>query len=397
MEIDKNRELKQTKTVICFIDWYSPGYKAGGITTAFVNFVAQMKEYYFFYIITRNNDYTEDTPYKDVESNTWVKVNENEHVCYVSSDFVTSQHIKRIVKEVQFDFIYINGIYSYWFSLFPAFIFRKHTGIVINPHGMLSQHAIAVKSFKKDIFIKLANLIKLYKNVTFHVADDAEANAVANQIKYYKEIKIAFQFPRKVSEVIKNTNREKEPLSLNLLCIARIAPEKNIHYILEILEKCTNKVQLDLYGPVYNEEYWKQCKAIINRLPGNIVVDYKGSIESNKVIEAIPGYHFMFMPSTGENFGHVILEALQTGTPVIISDRTPWRNLQEVRSMKDEERSDERVPGNKDLKQNKTYEGNSGVGWDIPLENPERFVEVIEYCAAMGQEEYDAMSRRAFE
>lgn len=360
--------MKQTKNIICFIDWYTPGYKAGGITTAFVNFVAAMKQYYSFYVITRNNDYTEDVPYKDIESNTWVKINENEHVCYVSKDFINSQNIKKIMKEVPFDFIYINGIYSYWFSLFPAIFSRKHAGIIINPHGMLSQHAIAVKSFKKDIFIKLANLTGLYKNVTFHVADESEANAVAAQIKTYKAIKIAFQFPRKVNEIVKNISREKLPLILNLLCIARIAPEKNIHYILEIFEKCTYKVRLDLYGPVYNEEYWQQCKAIINRLPGNIIVNYRGSIESTKVIETIPGYHFMFMPSTGENFGHVILEALQTGTPVIISDRTPWRNLEE-----------------------------KGVGWDIPLDKPEKFVEVIEYCAAMGQEEYNAMSARAFE
>ena len=37
------------------------------------------------------------------------------------------------------------------------------------------------------------------------------------------------------------------------------------------------------------------------------------------------------------------------------------------------------------------------VGWDLPLDKPQEFIKVIEYCAAMGQEEYDRMSRNAFE
>ena len=31
-----------------------------------------------------------------------------------------------------------------------------------------------------------------------------------------------------------------------------------------------------------------------------------------------------FFPTKNENFGHVIIEALQAGLPVVTSDRTPW-------------------------------------------------------------------------
>ena len=37
-----------------------------------------------------------------------------------------------------------------------------------------------------------------------------------------------------------------------------------------------------------------------------------------------------FLPTRGENFGHVIAEALSVGTPVLISDQTPWRKLAAV-------------------------------------------------------------------
>jgi glycosyltransferase involved in cell wall biosynthesis len=36
-------------------------------------------------------------------------------------------------------------------------------------------------------------------------------------------------------------------------------------------------------------------------------------------------YDLFAFPTLGENFGHVIFESLRVGTPVLLSDRTPWR------------------------------------------------------------------------
>src|SRR5690606_30696259 len=79
-------------------------------------------------------------------------------------------------------------------------------------------------------------------------------------------------------------------------------------------------------------------------------------------------YHVLFMPTKGENFGHIILESLTTGCPVLISDRTPWKNLQE-----------------------------KGIGYDIPLDDISGFHKAIEELALLDQEQYDRLSRNAFE
>ncbi|MBN8497849.1 MAG: hypothetical protein J0M32_13465 [Candidatus Accumulibacter sp.] len=68
----------------------------------------------------------------------------------------------------------------------------------------------------------------------------------------------------------------------------------------------------------------------------------------------LPGYDRFFLPPFSENFGHAINEALSVGVPVLISDKTPWRNLQE-----------------------------KGMGWDLPLDNRRAFIEVIEVIEAM--------------
>ena len=73
------------------------------------------------------------------------------------------------------------------------------------------------------------------------------------------------------------------------------------------------------------------------------------------------------MPSEGENFGHSILEALTVGLPVIISDNTPWKNLEEKK-----------------------------IGWDISLNDTQNLQNVLEVAINMDQVSYDKWSLNAF-
>jgi glycosyltransferase involved in cell wall biosynthesis len=41
----------------------------------------------------------------------------------------------------------------------------------------------------------------------------------------------------------------------------------------------------------------------------------------------------MFMPTRGENFGHIILESLQHGTPTLVSDQTPFTGCDGVEAV----------------------------------------------------------------
>jgi glycosyltransferase involved in cell wall biosynthesis len=373
------------KKILIFIDWFAPGYKAGGPISSNVNLITHLKDDFELSVITRNTDYTETTPYADIPSDKWVNGYENVKIYYFSTEKLKSRTIQKLIKENNFDIAYINGIYSWYFSILPLwFVKRKGKQIIVSSRGMLSGHALDVKSFKKNLFLFLMKTIGLYKNVIFHATNQKEALEIQTVIGKNGIVKIAPNLPKKLIQVAGNTH-VKTIDSINLVSIARIASEKNTLYGLKVLTniKSNIKIQYDLYGPVYDHNYWEQCQKLISELPENIQVNYQGSIEPINTFKVLQKADFLFQPTNGENFGHTILEALQNGCPIIISDRTPWKNLNEVKSTKNEDKSD-KTDG-------------TGVGWDIPLEHPERFVEVIEYCARMGQEEYDAMSWRAFE
>ena len=126
---------------------------------------------------------------------------------------------------------------------------------------------------------------------------------------------------------------------VTFIFLSRISPKKNLYGILKMLGYLSGNIHFTIVGPVRDEDYWRKCLDAIEQLPENVFVHVSGSVPHEKVHTLLSQHHFFILPTLGENFGHAILEAMAAGTPVIISDQTPWRNLK-----------------------------NQSAGWDIALE-----------------------------
>ena len=355
--------MTKRKTVLAFIDWYRPGYKAGGTITAFGNFVDYLEDDINFKIVTRNNDYSDHEDYKNNSPNTWTPFGKGE-CYYLSQSELSIKAIKHIISTTDYDFLYVNGIFSFYFSILPI-VLSKGKQAVINPHGMLSSQAFSVKPLKKHLFLAVFNTLKMYKHSTFHVANSEEAVMVKEKVATFKAVKIANQFPRKLSNVsIKDSHLSKP---IRLVNVARISIEKGTLKMIESLKNVQQELVLDIFGPIYNSDYWGKCQVAINHLPEHITVNYSGFIESRFVLDTLKEYDFFILFSEGENFGHSILEALSVGCPVIISNKTPWRDLE-----------------------------SKGIGWDVDLKNSNAVAEVFSKILKINQEEYRELANQAF-
>ncbi|WP_439185742.1 glycosyltransferase family 4 protein [Carboxylicivirga taeanensis] len=321
--------------VLAFIDWYLPGYKAGGGQRAFANMVSYLRDTFDFYIITRNTDFLETTPYEGIQSEKWLERAEGEKVYYCPEAKVGSALYKQLIEEVQPHHVYINGVYSWKFSILPLLVLKQARfkgRIVLGTYGMLAPTAINIKKSKKQLFIKVACLAGLYKSVLFHATSDKEVGDIKNAFGQNAKAQLAPHLPVKEIPALKPVNKSSG--ELKLISIARISPEKNTLFALEKLKEMDDAVgQLtyDLYGPVYDELYWAECQKVIQQLPERIKVTYKGVVDGNEVLDLFTRYHGLFMPTRGENFGYVILESFMAGRPVLISDQTPWRELEKDR------------------------------------------------------------------
>lgn len=352
--------------VLIFIDWFTPGYKAGGPTTSNMNIVEHLKDQFDFYIVTSNTDYHEQQSYEDIQSDTWIEKN-GTHIYYFSKKQLSFFKLKQVVKKNDCSTWYINGIYSKYYSIYPLFFAKllKPAKVIVSARGMLSPHALAIKTIFKKTYLCVASMIGLFEKVKFHATNIEEAAFIKKSIGFETSTFPIENLPRKIHIDFFLTGKQKG--EIKLVSFARISPEKNTLFAIRCLKTCRQTVFYDIYGQINSNNYWADCQKEIAMLPCNVTVHYKGTISPEQMSQCYRNYHMLYLPSTGENFGHAILESFMNSCPVIISDRTPWRNLQDKH-----------------------------IGWDLPLGNQEEFAEMIDHCAILSSEEYEEMARKAY-
>lgn len=350
------------RKVLIFIDWFAPGYKAGGPITSNVNIVEHLSGNLDFYVITSSFDYHATAPYKDIKENKWVEWH-GAKVMYINPSCLSLRLLKKVVKETACDVWYINGLYSRYYSIYPLLLAKslKPKKLIVCSRGMLSPHALAVKSINKKFFLAIAKIAHLYKNVIFHATNEEEKGYIQSAISKDCIVDVAENLPRKMN--LQTEGCAKKGGEVRLVSFARISSEKNTLFAVKALRNCHEKVTYHIYGQINSESYWQECKNEIDKLPTNVSVEYRGSVPPNEMQKIYTHYHALYLPSTGENYGHAILESFMNGCPVVISDKTPWLGLEK-----------------------------KNIGWDLPLDES-LYPKVIDNLARMGNDEYRQMRK----
>ncbi len=353
--------MESTKPrILLFTDWYLPGYKAGGPITSCANLVDHLSDHFDFYIITSDRDYLCETPYPEIRADQWVEV-KGAKVYYTSPGAAKMGLWVKLIKEVDPEKVVLNGVFSSEYSIKPLLAARKcQVKTILAPRGMLASSALNIKSRKKKIYLSLVNLLGWYKDIAFLATSKTEAADIKRSVKGVKAISVIANLPSKPKIV---GVRKKEKGQLKIVSIARIAPEKNTLFALQVLSKVSGdfQIQADFYGEIYAEDYFAKCENLVSQLPENIEVNFKGSVPKDALHSVYSEADLFFMPTRGENYGHAIIEALLHGLPVLISDQTPWKNLER-----------------------------DGLGAEYSLESKSAFVGFIENIASMNQADYDS-------
>ena len=103
--------MTDKKKILVFIDWYLPGYKAGGPIQSCSNLIAHLGKEYDFSVVTRDTDYCETIPYANIKSNEW-NIVDGTRVYYFSSDTLNKKNIQHLLNTENYDTVYLNGIFS---------------------------------------------------------------------------------------------------------------------------------------------------------------------------------------------------------------------------------------------------------------------------------------------
>lgn len=305
---------------------YIPGYKDGGPIRSIVNLIDHFGDKFLFDVVCIDRDHGDLEPYPNIsyeKSNAVGKAK----VWYYSPNKLTNSYLLERIENA--DLIYVCGPYNkYSFKLLRL---KKQRAIklpiILASMGSFSQGALAIKSFKKRLYIIFLKSLGYFKEVIWSVTSEHEAKDLkyvfGGKVCYY----IAQDLPTKPLEVFPKKLSEKK---IKIIFLSRISPIKNLLFALDVLSQVKFKnIVFDIYGPNHDKKYWDLCLNKIDKLNSNFEVTYRGSIKPEQSMEVFSQYDVFLFPTLGENYGHVIYEALASGCIPIISDQTPWLDLAE--------------------------------------------------------------------
>ncbi|MEM9983928.1 MAG: glycosyltransferase [Bacteroidota bacterium] len=355
--------------IMVLIDWYEPGFRGGGPIRTVANFVEACAEKYHIRVVSTAFDFGTTKPYPNVTPNTWLEGEHGERLWYFDRPQPSYRLIKELLKEAKPDILYLQSMFSISFTLWPLIwhrYFSKKTRVILAPRGMFHAGAMRFSRYKKRLFLGLIQGLGLLKEARFQATDPQEKQDIKRWMGAGAEVIQAPNLPRQTQ--LPWNPIDKTPGELKLVFASRVHPKKNLEFLIPLLGEISGKVSFDIYGPVEGDAYQQHLQDLAKQTAPDAILNWHGATPPVALHQLLPQYHLSVLPTLGENFGHAVFEAWLAGVPVLISDQTPWRNLE-----------------------------SRGIGWDLPLTDPDIWKKVLHIGVEMNDEEYKMRSKRAWE
>jgi glycosyltransferase involved in cell wall biosynthesis len=341
------------------MSYYAPGFHSGGPIQSVVNLVRSTREQFEFFVVTHDHEFDESARYAEADGEFAPYSYGN--VCYLRA--LNWRRLIQAWRRARPEALYLNSLVARLSMrvLIVRRLMRSNIPVVIAPRGELSAGALSVKPLRKRLFLIVAPL-GFYRNVTWQ----------ATSAREYADIRTVFGERARIREVTNIAaaidvagHEPKTAGSASFLLAGRIAPKKNLTFVLRLLREIQGNIAVVLAGAISDPAYWTECQRLIDELPANVRVRHVGAIPRAELPALFAAAHFFVSPTLDENFGHAILEALSAGCPAMISDCTPW------------------------------LFDRSEAGWALPLDEPSKWLDLIQAGVNMAQDEWERRSRAA--
>ncbi len=352
--------MSNSPRILIFTDWYSPGFKAGGPIRSISNLVKLLGGQ--AWVITGDRDLGDMTPYSGIQLNQWLSQKDGSHVMYCSPDKMGKQMMKSVCKEFVHDTWYMNSMFSMRFTIEPLWwnkSWKASNKLILAPRGMLHPEALKIKSFKKKWFLKTMRVLHFLDRVLWHATGEDESRFIRQHFGKSAKVHVLENVPTL------HPFRNEAPSfdQIHVVMISRLSEEKGVLEGLHAwygMQELKN-VCLDIIGPKGDLTYSEQVLGLIHAHP-DWKVSYLGALSPEKCVEELMKSHYLFSPTRGENYGHAIAEALLMGVPVIVTNTTPWRGLEE-----------------------------KGWGWDYHAQS-EEFAEIMKQAISIEKSKYEFLT-----
>ena len=315
--------------IIVFTSFFAPAFLGGGPIRTLVAMLRGAPSGIDTAVITGNTDLGCTEP-MDVPSERWVE-REGSRVFYCDArSWASLFRGMREVRSWRPEVVYVNSFFDTKYSIIPQFLFLlgifSPEVFVIAPRGEFSPGALRIKEAKKRAYLFVFRLLGLSRRVLWHASTTNEDHDIRAVVGAHARV-VVREDDTLLPPVAAPPEPHPEPGILHAVSLSRISPKKGLVTLLEGLQSVRAPLVLDVIGPAEDIDYFEQCRAAAAAVPANIQVNFVGPKDADEIRMVLADYDVMLCPTKGENFGHVIAEALSVSCPVLCADVTPWTQL----------------------------------------------------------------------
>ncbi len=223
------------------------------------------------------------------------------------------------------DLVHIHGLWAPLNHVACSEAKRSNIKLVIQPHGMLDDWAIGQKWFKKTVALYVYQRQDLTRADLLLATSEAEFRSIRNfgLRNPVAVVPNGFDMP-----FVRSTHFSRDPDRIKTaLFLSRLHPKKGLEDLLMAWSLLRPRGwRLRVVGDG-DPALLKRIQNLIlkERLADQVFLE--GGCYGEKRYRYYEVADLFILPSYGENFGIVILEALAHGVPVLTTDRTPWDEL----------------------------------------------------------------------
>lgn len=351
-------------------DFFPPGYRAGGPVRSAANIAILVGKSRSVRVWTADRDLGEAVSFQNIALDVWSTFAAGVQVRYATPEKRQFLSLVRLWKQEKMGVWYLNSMFSTHFTIFPLLAYQLgwiKGRVVLAPRGMLLATALQFKSFKKQLFLFFFKLFRWQYRVVFHATNEREETDIRRIFGTGAQVQVVKPLPE-ISLLNIRQQLKKDTNETRIVILGRVHPIKNTLLALSLLRSVKSPLVVEVIGALEDQDYVHSCKAMASTLPSHIQAIFYGDLPPVQVHERLQQTHFMYLLTQGENFGHAIFEALALGKPVIISDQTPWRQLEK-----------------------------SQAGWDLDLSGPEMIQHCLNEAISMSDEAYQNWSEGAYQ
>jgi glycosyltransferase involved in cell wall biosynthesis len=313
------------------MDHYLPGFKAGGPIPS-VSRIIEMADQCEFLVVTRDRDLGDSEPFSGVAPRSITSLGKAQ-VMYISSRFKDWWWVRKEMKGWRPDAYYFNSVHSPFSTLVPLMLLRLQLlpevkTIVIAPRGEFGFGALSLKSRKKSLFKPVICWL-IPEGVTWHASSPDEVEQIKSWVPSHLVEKCTFVVaPDPAIEPAEAPSTG--PVNQTIFTFAsRIDRMKGLDRANRVIAIVGQEMEFtwNIQGSVSDQKYLLEIEEQLTQMPERVKISRREVFNPSESQGIFADSTAFVFPTLGENFGHVIAEALSVGCPVIITANTPWTEL----------------------------------------------------------------------